>query len=96
MQSTALTAHMLFTRQLLPYFLREFYAMTGPMIGGLVLALALHLLGSNNTVGIELIGFTIAGAWFMLFVDNVERLVDRLESNTGPLTASYGGNHRPA
>lgn len=90
-----LLAHMLFARQLLPYFAREFYAMTWLMIGGLVLALVLHFLGSINTVGIELIGFTVAGAWFMLFVDNVERLVDRTESNDGPITALYDGNHRP-
>lgn len=90
-----LLAHMLFARQLLPYLAREFYAMTWLMIGGLVLALVLHFLGSINTVGIELIGFTVAGAWFMLFVDNVERLVDRTESNDGPITALYDGNHRP-
>ena len=90
-----LLAHMLLVRRLLPYFSREFYAMTWLMIGGLVLALALHFLGSINTVGIELIGFTVAGAWFMLFVDNVERLVDRTESNDGPIPSFYDDNQRP-
>lgn len=73
-------AHMIFARRLLPFFPREFYAMTWLMVGATIVALALHLLGSINTVGIELVGFIIAGAWFMLFAKNVELLVDQTES----------------
>ena len=70
-----LFGHMLFARRLLPYFSREFYSMTWLMVAALAGALTLHFLGSINTAGIELIGFTIAGAWFMMFVNNVELLV---------------------
>ncbi len=75
-----LLAHMVLARRLLPFFPHEFYAVTWLMVGATVVALALHLLGSINTVGIELIGFIIAGAWFMLFAKNVELLVDQIES----------------
>ena len=75
-----LLLHMIFARRLLPYFSREFYSMTWLMVAALAVALTLHFLGSINTAGIELIGFTIAGAWFMMFVNNVELLVDRTES----------------
>ena len=40
-------------------------------------AVALHLLGSINVVGVELISFAVGGVWFMLFVKNVEMLVRR-------------------
>jgi hypothetical protein len=74
-----LLAHMVFARRLLPCFSREFYAMTWFMVVVIVLALVLHFLGSINTAGIELLGFAIAGAWFMMFVKNVEMLVDGIE-----------------
>lgn len=74
-----LLAHMIFARRLLPFFPREFYAVTWLMVGATIVALALHLLGSINTVGIELVGFIIAGAWFMMFAKNVELLVYRTE-----------------
>lgn len=75
-----LLAHMLFAHRLLPYFSREYYAVTWFMVAALAVAVTLHFLGSINTAGIELIGFAIAGAWFMLFVKNVELLVDRTDT----------------
>lgn len=84
-----LLGHMIFTRRLLPYFSREYYAMTWFMVALLVAAVALHFAGSINTAGIELIGFVIAGAWFTLFVKNVELLVDQVDA--GKLAPVAGG-----
>ncbi|MBK8046875.1 MAG: hypothetical protein IPK16_06975 [Anaerolineales bacterium] len=74
-----LLLYMITAHRLLPYFPREFYLMTWVMVVGLVGAVALHLLGSINTVGVELIAFAVGGAWFMMFVKNVEILVDRAD-----------------
>lgn len=83
-----LFAHMVLARWLLPFFPVEFYAMTWLMVGALTVSVVLHLLGSINTVGIELIGFLIGGAWFVLFAKNVELLADQEESNADvPVTA---------
>jgi hypothetical protein len=78
-----LLAYMVFVRRLIPYFTGEFYAMTWFMVGILVVSLGLHFLGSVNTAGMELIAFAVAGTWFMLFVKNVEMLVDRVDATGG-------------
>ena len=45
---------------------------------GMLTAVALHLLGSINTVGIELLAFAIGGSWFILFTKNVELFAEHL------------------
>ncbi len=72
-----LLVYMLLSRRLFPFFSPEFYAMTWFIVAIMVGAVALHLLGSINVVGVELISFAVGGVWFMLFVKNVEMLVRR-------------------
>ena len=74
-----LFGHMLFARRLIPSFSREFYAATWIMVAALAVMLLLHFLGSINTMGIELLGFIVAGAWFLMFMKNVELLVGSIE-----------------
>ncbi len=81
-----LLGYMALVRRLLPYFSREFYATSWTAVVLLVAAVTLHLLGSINTVGVELLAFAIGGSWLMLFIKNVELLVEHLSS-----TAPNGG-----
>ena len=62
--------------------------MTYLMLTVMVGAIVFHLLGSINVVGVELISFALGGAWFVLFVKNVELLVGRLAAFQGPLANS--------
>ncbi len=84
-----LLAFMLTTRRFLPGLMPEFYAVTWVTVVLLITAVALHLLGSINTVGVELLAFAIGGAWFILFIKHVELFVEHL--NPGAATAAPSG-----
>ena len=73
-----LLLYMLSVRKLVPYFSPEFYTMTWGMAALLVLVVTLHLVGSINTVGVELLSFVLGGAWFLLFIKNVDLLAGHL------------------
>lgn len=73
-----LLAFMLTTRRFLPGLTPEFYATTWVTIVLLIVAVALHLLGSINTVGVELLAFAIGGSWFILFIKNIELFVEHI------------------
>ena len=73
-----LLLYMLSVRKLVPYFSPEFYTMTWGMAALLVLVVTLHLVGSINTVGVELLSFVLGGAWFLLFIKNVDLLAEHL------------------
>lgn len=73
-----LLVYMLLVRKLVPYFSPEFYTMTWGMAALLVVAVVLHLTGSINTVGVELLSFVLGGAWFMLFIKNVDLLAEHI------------------
>jgi membrane associated rhomboid family serine protease len=75
---------MIAVRWALPFFSREFYLTTWIMVAVLLSAVALHLLGSINVVGIELIAFALGGAWFLMFVKNVELLVEQTDGAGEP------------
>ena len=67
---------------------------TGFTVVLLIAAVALHLLGWINTVGVELLAFAIGSSWFMLFIKNVviknvEMLVEHI--NTQAATAAPSG-----
>jgi hypothetical protein len=83
-----LLVYMVAVRWALPYFSREFYLMTWFMVAVLLAALALHLLGSINVVGIELIAFALGGAWFLMFVKNVELFVEQTDGDSEPVNGS--------
>ena len=84
-----LLAYMVAVRWALPYFSREFYLMTWLLVAVLLAAVALHLLGSINVVGIELIAFAMGGTWFLMFVKNVELLVEQTDGgDLGTITES--------
>jgi hypothetical protein len=83
-----LLVYMVAVRWALPYFSREFYLMTWFMVAVLLAALALHLLGSINVVGIELIAFALGGAWFLMFVKNVELFVEQTDGASEPMNRS--------
>ncbi len=76
-----LLLYMLFVRKLVPYFSPEFYTTTWFMAGLLVVAVALHQVGSINTVGVVLLSFVLGGAWFILFIKNVDLLVAHLHQH---------------
>jgi|GEM_PF-2576489 len=82
-----LLTYMLLVRRLLPHCSAEFYAMTWFMVVVMVGAVVLHLLGSINVVGVELICFAVGGTWFLLFVKNVELLVSQLDEGERMLQA---------
>ncbi len=93
-----LLAFMLTVRRLLPFLSKEFYAFTWFMVVLLVSAVVLHLAGSINTVGVELLAFAIGGFWFMLFIKNVELLVEHISSpaaSAAPSGAPYGSADAP-
>ena len=73
-----LLAFMLTTRRMFPGLTPEFYAITWLTVVLLVAAVVLHLLGSINTVGVELLAFAIGGSWFILFIKNVELFVEHI------------------
>ena len=73
-----LLAFMLTTRRFLPGLTPEFYATTWFTVVLLIVAVALHLLGSINTVGVELLAFAIGGSWFILFIKNIELFVEHI------------------
>lgn len=74
-----LLVFMLTARRLLPSLPKEFFAITWLTIGLLIAAVGLHLVGSINTVGVELLAFAIGGSWFVLFIKNVEMLVEQID-----------------
>lgn len=84
-----LLAFMLTTRRFLPGLTPEFYATTWFTMALLIVAVALHLLGSINTVGVELLAFAIGGSWFILFIKNVELFVEHI--NPSAATAAPSG-----
>jgi len=73
-----LLAFMLTTRRFLPGLTPEFYATTWFTMVLLIVAVALHLVGSINTVGVELLAFAIGGSWFILFIKNIELFVEHI------------------
>lgn len=81
-----LLVYMVLVRRAFPYFSPEFYAMTWFMVAVMVGAVVLHLFGSINVVGVELISFAVGGTWFMLFVKNVEMLAKQSNDNRGEVT----------
>lgn len=84
-----LLAFMITTRRFLPGLSPEFYVTTWFTIVLLIAAVALHLLGSINTVGVELLAFAIGGSWFILFIRNVELFVEHI--NPSAATAAPSG-----
>lgn len=87
-----LLAHMVLVRRLLPYFSREFFITSWVAVVLLVAVVTLHLLGSINTVGVELLAFAIGGSWLTLFIKNVELLVEHVSSGSVPITAANANN----
>lgn len=81
-----LLVYMVLVRRAFPYFSPEFYAMTWFMVAVMVGVVVLHLFGSINVVGVELISFAVGGTWFMLFVKNVEMLAKQSNDNRGEVT----------
>jgi hypothetical protein len=93
-----LLAFMLTVRRLLPFLSKEFYALTWSAVVLLVSAVVLHLAGSINTVGVELLAFAIGGFWFVLFIKHVELLVEHITNpaaSAAPSGVRYGSTDAP-
>ena len=70
-----ITLAMLAIRWLIPKMSNEFYVATYVMAAVMIGAVLMLLFGIFNTVGVEFVYFTTAGAWFVLLLESTEMLV---------------------
>ncbi len=77
-----ITLAMLAIRWLIPKMSNEFYVATYVMAAVMIGAVLMLLFGIFNTVGVEFVYFTTAGAWFVLLMESTEMLV----ATTAPAT----------
>ena len=76
---TIITLGMLTVYWLIPRLSREFYA-TSVLLAVLgMAAVGMLFLGIFNTVGVELVYFTIAGGWLILLTNDTEMLINNIE-----------------
>ena len=78
---TIITLGMLTVYWLIPRLSREFYV-TSVLLAVLgMAAVGMLFLGIFNTVGVELVYFTIAGGWLILLTNDTEMLINNIEPN---------------
>ena len=70
-----ITLAMLAIRWLIPRMSNEFYVATYALAAVMIGAVLMLFFGLFNTVGVELVYFTTAGAWFVLLMESTEMLV---------------------
>lgn len=68
-----------------PHYIRAFYVISIVLVLLLVVVGGLKVVGLVNLVGLELLGFVMAGAWMLLFAHHTDLLIH----NHSLVTASY-------
>ncbi len=63
----------------IPHFVKWFYWASWTLLGFIIVAVVLKILGYFSLTGIELFGFSVACIWLLLFMRSAQNLVNRVD-----------------
>ena len=84
----AVVVLMLIIYWLNPHYIRAFYILSGMMVLTLVSVGILKTVGLANLVGLELLGFVLAGLWLLLFTHHTTLLLNNHQLLSRPVNRS--------